>query len=155
MVREGCQVPWSSEGLHGLLAGTYMRRQRCVLLIKVQMNSFDFWLFSLLVFATCALAQTAAPAPPATTNAPAACLVDDALANTIEAQWRATFPSTHLFPFVGIPSTANGVATLYHTTGTDVMTINGLPARSSLANYALYSLECSQVRDFFFCSVPF
>jgi len=70
--------------------------------------------------------------------------MNDELAHAVERLWRQSFDEAMLIPVIGVPSTADGVMTLTHDMGDDLMSINGQPSRSPLANYALYSAECSQ-----------
>ena len=74
------------------------------------------------------------------------CVVDDKLARLVEKLWKKYFPSALLLPVIGLPSNANGVATLTHGTGHQ-MSINGLLSNSPLANNALYSFECATSKD--------
>lgn len=71
------------------------------------------------------------------------CTVTDELALEIQGVWQRAFPSASLLPVIGLPSNAEGVATLTHGGG-HTMKINGLPSKSALANNALYSFECSE-----------
>ena len=73
------------------------------------------------------------------------CIVDDAVAKAVEAQWKKAFGDATLLPVIGLPSNASGVGTLTHTMGDGrLMSINGLPSKSALSNNALYSFECSE-----------
>lgn len=71
-------------------------------------------------------------------------IVDDKLALEIEALWKAAIPSATLLPVIGLPSNADGVLTLTHRHGDDLLKINGLPSKSPLSNNALYSAEVSK-----------
>jgi hypothetical protein len=71
------------------------------------------------------------------------CEVNDKVALRVEAIWKDAFPNASLLPVIGLPSNSGGVATLTHTIDNTLMSINGLPSKSPLANNALYSFECS------------
>lgn len=74
----------------------------------------------------------------------------DADANRVAALWQATFTEAFLIPRIGIPSQDGGVLTLAHNLQRSPsepemeLLINGLPSNSPLAEYALYSAECSE-----------
>lgn len=69
-------------------------------------------------------------------------VVTDSLAKQVESIWKTFSPDASLLPVIGLPSNANGVATLTHgMSGMPPMKINGLVSRSPLANNALYSFE--------------
>lgn len=71
------------------------------------------------------------------------CVMNDQLARTVEQLWKDNFDEANLLPVVGVPSTGEGVMTLTHEMGGPDMSINGQVSKSPLANYALYSAECS------------
>ena len=73
------------------------------------------------------------------------CVLNDTLAQQVEAIWRTAFPDAAILPVIGYPSYSGGVMTLTHTDGSGVMMrINVLMSKSPLANNALYSTECSE-----------
>jgi hypothetical protein len=67
----------------------------------------------------------------------------DARAKKVEAIWKCAFPDATLFPVIGLPSNAKGVATLTHSLCDGLLKINGLKSKSPLSNNALYSFECT------------
>lgn len=72
------------------------------------------------------------------------CVMNDQFATLILQTWKQAFPDALIFPGIGLPSQSGGVVTITHTMGDgSLMTINGLPSKSPLANNALYSAECS------------
>ena len=76
----------------------------------------------------------------------------DADAARVVALWNATFTEAFLIPRIGIPSQDGGVITIAHNLQRSPsepemdLLINGLPSMSPLAEYALYSAECSNGR---------
>lgn len=76
-------------------------------------------------------------------------VMDDCLAREIECLWKKAFCDATIVPCLGQPSQSCGVLLLTHSLGNSLgkchqHTINGLPIRSPLASYALYSAEVSK-----------
>lgn len=67
--------------------------------------------------------------------------ITDRRARRVEALWQESFEGATLLPVIGLPSNANGVATLTHPGGHPPMKINRLTSSSPLSNNALYSFE--------------